>query len=63
MDKYVKRYYHYEKDESGSDIKVVNKISRKNPEHSEAFECDQNVILARLQLQEMCAISVCICNM
>ena len=53
MDKYLKKYYHYEKDENGNDIKVANKISRKNPEHSEAFECDQNVILARLKLQDM----------
>ena len=41
MDQYVKRYYHYEKDKDGNDIKVANTISRKNPEHSEAFECDQ----------------------
>ena len=53
MDGYLKRYYHYEKDEHGSDIKVANMISRKNPEHSEAFECDQNVILARSQLKDM----------
>ena len=53
MDKFVKRYYHYEKDEHGNDIKVANMISRKNPEHSEAFECDQNVILARSQLKDM----------
>lgn len=51
MDKFVKRYYHYEKDEKGNDVKVMNKISRKNPEHSEAFSCDQNVILAKLQLE------------
>ena len=57
MDGYLKRYYHYEKDEHGSDIKVANMISRKNPEHSEAFECDHNVILAKLKL------NVCICNM
>ena len=36
MDKFVKRYYHYEKDEHGNDIKVANMISQKNPEHSEA---------------------------
>ena len=39
MDKFVKRYYHYEKDEHGNDIKVANMISQKSPEHSEAFEC------------------------
>ena len=49
MDAFVKRYYHYEKDEKGNDVKVINKISRKNPEHSEAFTCDQDVILAKLQ--------------
>ena len=53
MDGYLKRYYHYEKDEHGSIIKVASMISRKNPEHSEAFECDQNVILARSQLKDM----------
>ena len=50
MDKFVKRYYHYEKDEHGNDIKVANMISQKNPEHSDA-------------LKIMCAINVCICNM
>ena len=53
MDKFVKRYFHYEKDENGNDIKVINKISRQNPEHSEAYTCDQNVILAKLQLEAM----------
>jgi len=53
MDKFVKRYFHYEKDENGNDIKVINKISRRIPEHSEAYKCDQNVILAKLQLEAM----------
>ena len=53
MDKFVKRYFHYEKDENGNEIQVSSKISRRNPEHSEALTCDQNVILAKLQLEAM----------
>jgi hypothetical protein len=53
MDKFVKRYFHYEKDENGNEIQVRNKIFRRNPELSEAFTCDQNVILAKLQLEAM----------
>ena len=34
-------------------IQVRHKIFRRNSEHSEAFTCDQNVILAKLQVEAM----------
>ena len=53
MDRFVIKYYHYEKNENGLDIKVTNKISRKNPEHSEAFQYDQDLLILKLKQEEL----------